>query len=146
MVPKEVIDNAMNYLVISTNSDGGIAYRAKMAGPSRPAITAAAVCCWFNAGEYDNPLALRALEFAKDRIPVGQRIGHWYYAHFYLAQALYLAGEDNWDDYFPKMRDELLRRQREDGSWHDQVGATYSTSLALIILQLPYNQLPIMQR
>lgn len=149
-VPKEVIDSAMNYLKISMNSDGGMAYRANQPGPSRPAITAAAVCCWFNAGEYDNPMAKRAMEFAKDAISARQNVnvqGHWFYAHLYLAQALYLAGPEEWDNYFPSLRDQLLTLQDRDGSWKgDNVGTVYGTSVALIILQLPYNQLPIMQR
>ena len=34
-----------------------------------------------------------------------------------------------------------------DGSWNgDQVGGTYGTAVALLILQLPYKNLPIMQR
>lgn len=147
-VPKEVIDQAMNYLRLSARSDGGIAYRARMQGASRPPITAAAVCCWFNAGDYDNPLARRALRFARQHVTVrNPRGGHYFYAHLYLAQALYLSGPEEWDDYFPKMRDHLIRLQNDDGSWRgDYVGNVYGTAIALIILQLPYNQLPIMQR
>jgi hypothetical protein len=45
------------------------------------------------------------------------------------------------------MRDRLIKNQRKDGSWNDgQVGETYTTSIALIILQLPYKNLPICQR
>ncbi len=147
-VPKQVIDEAMNYLKLSTRSDGGIAYRAQMRGPSRPAITAAAVCCWFNAGDYDNPMAQRALRFSKENIEVRpSRANHYSYAHLYLSQALYLSSEEEWDDYFPRMRENLLRQQREDGSWPgDYVGPVYGTAIALVILQLPFNQLPIMQR
>jgi len=147
-VPKKVIDEAMKYLDISQNSDGGIAYRAGQPGPSRPPITAAAVCCWYNAGEYTNPRARKALDYAKETISINPwRGGHWYYAHLYLAQAIYLAGEDEWDQYFPKIRDQLLALQQEDGSWPDrQVGDVYGTAITLIVLQLPFNQLPIMQR
>jgi hypothetical protein len=147
-VPKQVIDESMKYLEISMNSDGGMAYRANHPGPSRPAITAAAVCCWFNAGQYDNPLAKRALEFALDRIPNDtSRYGHWFYGHLYLAQAVYLSGPEKWEDYFPPLRDLLVGAQSADGSWDDPgVGDVYGTSVALIILQLPFNQLPIMQR
>ena len=147
-VPKEVIDRAMEYLLISANSDGGIAYRAGMRGPSRPAITAAAVCCWFNAGQYDNPLAARALQYARDNIKVDRRgAGHYMYAHLYFAQALHLSGTEHWDVYYPQVRDSLIRLQDTDGSWQgDYVGRVYGTAIALIILQLPYSQLPIMQR
>ncbi|MCA9257274.1 MAG: terpene cyclase/mutase family protein [Phycisphaerales bacterium] len=149
-VPKKVIDRAMGYLEKSVQPDGGIAYRVGMSG-SRPPITAAAVACWFNAGDYENPLARKALRYCKQNIGVGQNQGsvwgHFFYAHLYLSQVMYLSGEKDWDEYFPKMRDHLLSTQNEDGSWNgDSVGQIYGTSIALMILQLPYNNLPIMQR
>lgn len=147
-VPKEVIDMAMDYLVKSQNSDGGIRYSLRQrGGASRAPITAAAVCCWFNAGEYENPLALRALSYSKDTLkPDSAYRGHDYYAHLYLAQAMYTGTDPDWADYFAKRRDFLLDRQNNDGSWWgDSVGDIYGTALALIVLQLPYNQLPIMQ-
>lgn len=148
-VDKHVIDKALAYLELSFRSDGGIAYRARNPGPSRPPITAAAVCCWYNAGDYDNPLAKRALEFCREHIsPEQTTLGFYYYAQLYYAQAVYLSGEPKrWDEYFPKMRDVLLRTQHDDGSWlGDNVGLPYGTALSLTILQLPYNRLPIMQR
>lgn len=148
-VPKKVIDLAMDYLVKSQNSDGGIRYSLNQrGGASRAPITAAAVCCWFNGGEYDNPLAKRALRYCKENIKgdIPYR-GHDYYANLYMAEALYLSSDPDWMDYFTKRRDLLLQSQRPDGSWYgDGVGDIYGTSLALIILQLPFNQLPIMQR
>ncbi len=149
-VPKKVINRAMKYLDKSIQPDGGIAYRVGMTG-SRPPITAAAVACWFNAGQYDNPDALKALRFCKEKIGFGQRSegvwGHFFYAHMYLAQVMYLAGDDEWRVYFPRIRDYLLSIQNEDGSWDgDSVGKVYGTSIALMILQLPYSNLPIMQR
>jgi hypothetical protein len=148
-VPKEVIDKAMGYLDLSMRPDGGIAYRARQPGSSRPPITAAAVLCWYNAGLYDHPNAIKALDYCKKNIGIGvQGVGgHYFYAHLYYAQAMYLSGQANWDWYFPGMRDELLRLQNADGSWEgDSVGKTYGTAVALIIMQLPYNRLPIMQR
>lgn len=148
-VPKDVIDDAMKYLANSQNSDGGIRYSLRQPrGHSRPAITAAAAACWFNAGEYDNPRAKRALEFCKPLIsPRGSQGGHDFYAHLYLAQALYVSDDPYWETYFPQRRDFLLARQRPNGAWQgDSVGEVYGTALALIVLQLPYNQLPIMQQ
>ncbi len=170
-VPKRVIDNAMRYLERSANADGGIRYQVGDTGPSRPAITAAAVACWYNAGIYDDPRPNKALDFIERTLSPGrthttQYFGHYYYAHLYMAQVMYLvgreqgnqatrqpgeeaelAGEDKWEAYFPAMRDRLLGQQSDDGSWPgDQVGPTYGTAVALIILQLPYKHLPIMQR
>ncbi len=148
-VPKDVIDDAMDYLAASQNSDGGIRYSLRQqGGGSRAPITAAAVCCWFNAGEYTNPRAKRALEYSKEHIrPSGTSGGHDYYAHLYLAQALYVASDPYWDEYYPQRRDFLMAQQQTDGSWMgDGVGDVYGTAVALIVLQLPFNQLPIMQR
>lgn len=146
-VPKSVIDDAMGYLDLSQNSDGGIRYTAGQAGRSRVPITAAAVCCWFNAGQYDNPRAKKALAYCKERIPLHAVPGnHVYYAHLYFSQALYVSRDPYWDRYYPARRDYLLAQQRPDGSWvGDAIGDVYGTAVALIFLQMPFNQLPIMQ-
>jgi hypothetical protein len=147
-VPKSVIDEAMGYLVKSLNSDGGIRYAAGMRGASRPAITAAAVCCWYNAGEYDNPTARQALQYCKDHIrPHGTEGGHDFYAHLYMSQALFVSNDPDWPEYYRKRTDFLLAQQQSDGSWEgDYVGDVYGTATALVILQLPFQQVPIMQR
>lgn len=152
-VPKRVIDRAMLYLERSANADGGIRYQVSDTGPSRPAITAAAVACYYNAGQYGHPRAARALEFVEQQLsPMrGQSpryFGHYFYAHLYMSQVMYLAGHEHWQRYYPAMRQVLLTQQNsDDGSWDgDHVGTTYGTAVALIILQLPYKNLPIMQR
>jgi hypothetical protein len=60
---------------------------------------------------------------------------------------LYISNDAYWEKYFPRRRDFLLTSQRAGGGWiGDGVGDIYGTAIALIILQLPYNQLPIMQQ
>ncbi len=152
-VPKRVIDNSMMYLERSANPDGGIRYQVSDTGPSRPAITAAAVACYFNAGQYDNPRATHALEFIEQHLSpkrgdTSRYFGHYFYAHLYMSQVMYLAGQEHWREYYPAMRQVLIGQQdQDDGSWDgDHVGTTYGTAVALIILQLPYKNLPIMQR
>jgi squalene cyclase len=117
-------------------------------GGSRPAITAAAVAVLYNAGRYDDPMAEKALQYAKRTLPInGSNQGHHYYAQLYLAQALYQKGGPEWDEYYAKMAKWLLAQQAQDGSWQgDGVGTTYGTALALTILQLPYALVPIYQR
>lgn len=151
-VPKQVIDGAMKYLDASVKPDGGIAYRADRQGESRPPITAAAVVCWYNAGLYDYPAAAKALDFCKSTVGNGESRGikvwgHFYYAHLYMAQAMWLSGRENWDWYFPAMRDWLVEQQAGDGSWEgDGVGRVYGTAIATFILQIPCGYLPILQR
>lgn len=147
-VPKSVIDGAMKYLLDSQNSDGGIRYTAAQQGASRVPISAAAVACWYNAGDYASPNVKRALEFCKEKIRGDTREpGHDYYTHLYWSQALYVSSDPGWDAYFARRRQFLLAEQQADGSWWgDSVGDVYGTAIALIILQLPYNHVPIMQR
>lgn len=152
-VPKQTITRACQYIEKSANPDGGIRYMASQAPgtPSRPPITAAAVATLYNAGQYENPVALKALEhlnnllFGKGSEEVFA--GHYFYSMFYASQAMYLSGELNWNRHFPGWRDRLLKHQTPTGTWSgDAVGPVYCTSLALLILQLPYGYLPILQR
>ncbi len=149
-VPREVIDKAVNYIEKSANDDGGIRYRARGGGSSRPPITAAAVAVLYNAGRYEHPVAERCLAYLKNLLAgnSGRAFGgHEFYSMLYLAQAMYLSSEDNWRGYFPDTRDRLVKTQQPDGSWMgDSVGTTYGTAIALITLQLPYQYLPILQR
>ena len=150
-VPKQVIDGAIGYLEKSALPGGGITYRADRRGEPRPPITAAAVACWYNAGVYDHPLVEKNLRFVKQQLGRGTNrsatLGHYFYAHFYMAQVMWLSGKQDWEWYFPAMRDRLLALQEPDGSWQgDHVGKVYGAAIALTILQLPYRYLPIMQR
>jgi hypothetical protein len=65
----------------------------------------------------------------------------------YMAQAMYQVHDARYDRYFPALRDSLLQLQASDGSWQgDGVGTVYGTAIACIILQLPFDYLPIFQR
>lgn len=152
-VPKKVIDLSINYLEKCANNDGGIRYRVSSPGQSLPAITAQAVAALYNAGEYEHPVAKKALNYIKNLMRNQNNVtatfgGHSSYATFYAAQAMYLSGDENWDWYYPKLRDHLVRTQnKQDGSWQgDSVGTTYGTACYVICLSLPYNYLPIFQR
>ncbi|GAB4138432.1 MAG: terpene cyclase/mutase family protein [Planctomycetota bacterium] len=148
VVPIKTINSAVGYIKKCANADGSIRYSASSGGEGRPAITAAAVAVLYNAGAYDDPMAEKALQYARKHISITtDNTGHHFYTHLYLSQALYQRGGKDWDDYYSKMSAWLLRQQKRDGSWDgDGVGTTYGTSIALIILQLPYALAPILQR
>ena len=148
-VPYEVIRRAVGYIEASAQRDGGIAYSAQSSG-SNPGITAAACAVLYNAGEYDSKVALRCLDYCRRQIRVdglAQGFGHWFYTQLYLSQAYWQAGERDWDGYYPRVRDHLLRSQGADGSWDgDGVGKVYGTSLAITILTLPFERVPLYMR
>lgn len=148
-VPKSTISRAAKYIENSANPDGGIRYRATGGGSSRPALTAAAVATMYNAGEYENPIAVKCLANLKKHLKAsGGRIsgGHQFYMLLYTAQAMYLSSEENWKGFFPKTRDWLVTSQQSSGAWTGSMGPSYVTSIALLTLLLPYGNLPIFQR
>jgi prenyltransferase beta subunit len=150
-VPKGTIEEAVRYLERCKQPGGGIEYSFGSGSGPRLAISAAAIATLYNAGEYDSKLADDCLNFVwkqfKESKEDWNAFGHGFYAHLYAAQAFYQAGDEYWDDYFPGARDKIVAMQARDGSWNgDGVGPVYGTSVALIILQLPYKFLPIYQR
>jgi hypothetical protein len=151
LVPKSTIERAVKYLELCKTPENGIKYSAATPPQPRLPITAAAVATLYNAGDYDSPLANACLKYVWDQFKAKQGTwtkggGHDFYAHLYAAQAFYQAGDKYWDDYFPRVRDQLLSMQQPDGSWSGEIGPVYATSIALIILQLPYKLVPIYQR
>jgi len=152
LVPRGTIDEAVRYIERCSTPEGGIMYSLGAGGGARLSISAAAVATLYNAGEYDAPVAKRCLDYVWDRFQGGgdrwNKDGHSFYCQLYAAQAFYLSGDEYWDKYFPPIRDHLLSAQNKaDGSWEgDGIGKTYGTSIALIILQLPYKFLPVYQR
>ena len=66
-VPKEIIDKAVKYIKKCTGPDGGVRYNlAGGGGGGRPPITAAAVACLFNAGDYDSQYVPKLLNYCQE--------------------------------------------------------------------------------
>lgn len=150
-VPKQVIDRAIKYIQNCTNSDGGVQYSSKSGGGSRPPITAAAIACLFNAGEYDNKFVPKLLAYCKRNPqlanPASGGSGHWHYAHYYYSQVMYRESGEDWESYRDKIYRKIISEQAGDGSWSQgYVGAVYTTSINLTVLQLENAYLPIYQR
>jgi hypothetical protein len=151
LVPAAVIEEAVRYLDKCRTPEGGIQYSLGSGGGPRLPISAAAVATLYNAGRFDGPIATDCLKYVWDqfRNNEGWSKGgsHDYYAHLYASQGFYMAGDAYWDEYFPKARDQLLAQQQPDGSWNgDGIGQVFGTSVAAIILQLPFKFLPVFQR
>jgi hypothetical protein len=149
-VPKGTISEAVKYLERCRCPDGGIRYSLDSGPPSRPAISCAALATLYNAGEYESKLADDLLAYVTKLFDLNKGnfniTGHDFYTNLYASQAIYQTGDKNWDNYFPPIRDHLLKTQNRDGSWDGDVGPIFGTSVSLVILQLPYKFLPIYQR
>jgi hypothetical protein len=149
-VPKEIIDKAVAYIKKCTGADGGVRYNSMGAGGGgRPPITAAAIACLYNAGDYDSEYVPKLLGYCKKNLGniSNQNFGHWHYAHFYYSQVLYREGGKEWEEYRDKIFARIVSQASGDGSWNqDNIGVVYTTAVNLVILQLPKATLPIFQR
>jgi hypothetical protein len=151
VVPKEVIDQAVRYIRNCTLPDGGVQYSSK-GGGGRPAISAAAIACLFNAGEYDSEYVPKLLKYCDNNLSdiSNQGFGHWHYAHYYFAQVKYREGGETWKTYRDKIHSKLISEVTDNGKhafWQQgYIGPIYTTSINLAILQLENAALPIYQR
>ena len=147
-VPQECIQAAVNYLRKSQNSDGGFSYKLD-GGPSRFALTAAAVVAFYNSGIDANS----ELDKAFNYFQVGQFESgaifdnYFFYSHYYSAQAFWHRGQDLWRGWYRGLTTRILSMQQKDGRWIDAgQGSDFATAMACLILNTPRSVLPIYQR
>ena len=147
-VPAPVMNKAVDYLKKCQNADGGIRYSIHTGQTSSVALTSAGVEVFMMAGRYGADETKRATDYLKKTLDPKQTQGyHDFYTNFYGAQAMFQIGGDSWTRYFPAIRDRYLTQQSSDGSWRgDDVGSTYRTAIATMILAMPYRYLPIFQK
>jgi hypothetical protein len=147
-VPRETIDRCTEYVKRSQNADGGFMYMIQ-GGQSAFPRSAAGVVALYSAGIYEGPEIKKGLDYLMGFLPQGSdfnRESHYFYGHYYAVQAMWHAGGAYWNRWYPAIRDALIARQGDDGSWMDSICQEYGTAMACIILQMPNNYLPIFQR
>jgi squalene cyclase len=146
-VPDATLKKALAYVESCYNpSIGGFSYQPGGRGPGF-ARSAAGTCVLFLAGEYNAKQIPRAVEYLKQNFESHQ---HFYYGHYYAAHAMHQVGGKEWEAWYKKLTAYFLPRQSPDGSWSTtsrrEVGPVYQTSIAVIVLSVPANYLPIFQR
>ncbi len=143
-VPDETREKCIDYVRKSQNANGSFRYTLQ-GGHSTFAMTAAGVTSLYSAGIYDSDQVTKALKHLMQYKPSGAGTGgHYFYGHYYAVQAMWHAGGDYWNTWYPAIRDELVGRQGSDGSWPASIaGPEFGTAMACIILQIPLNFLPV---
>ncbi|MDB5353090.1 MAG: hypothetical protein JWN86_4337, partial [Planctomycetota bacterium] len=147
-VPKETVEACIRYVKQSQNPDGGFRYMLNSSGSAFPR-SAAGVVALYSAAIYEAKEVDAGVAYLKNHLNEvrgGGRNGHYLYGQYYAAQAMWIRGGDDWNQWYPAVRDELIHRQIAQGAWSDSFGSEYGTAMALIILQVPNNYLPIFQR
>ena len=152
-IDKSVVDKCVEYIRGCKLPDGGFCYqKGKPATGSLFPRSAAAVVGLYSAGIYEGEIIEKGLKYLMRYLPAGPRVNfdirpdHYLYGHYYAALAMWTAGGQYWTEWFPAIRKELLARRNPAGVWEDYNGTAYGTAIACIILQLPNNYLPIMQK
>jgi hypothetical protein len=149
-VPRETVAACIDYVKHSQNPDGGFRYMLSGGPSSDFPRSAAGVVALQSAGEYDSKEirdGIAYLRHSNHGIRFGRRNNHYFYGQYYAAQAMWIRGGEDWAEWFPAVREELLKRQSPVGYWPDNsVCSEYGTAMALVVLQIPNNYLPIFQR
>ena len=149
-VSEEVRDRTLDYVYKSQKSDGSFQYMLR-GGRVSLALTAAGVVSLYSAGIYEGEEIEKALSWLNKNRPTGQggqsvSPMNYYYAHYYGVQAMWhaqLKHPEYWNAWYPAIREELLAKSH-DGIWDDpRVCREFATAMSCIILQMPYNFVPV---
>lgn len=156
---RDVIARAISYVRHCHNGDGSFGYQGPGSGwganGGAEGIPRCAAGCMSLIGsgitDTADPVLGPGLRFLRRGVLLhlrGQGDYYWY-GQYYAAQALFHSPDpQDWDDYWAKAWPIITANQGSDGLWSrsDSVGPAYNTAMALIILQIPNNYLPIFQR
>ncbi|RCS54220.1 squalene--hopene cyclase [Bremerella cremea] len=135
-------------------------------GKASLAMAAAGVVCLQEFGQYDDwriqkNMAIIHAEIAKLKEKENRQNGRLpfdAYTLYYVGQALYQVGGEDWERSYPILRDAVVESQvvrpgnlREDGHWNagahvgGKPGDLYGTAVGCFILAMPNRYLPILQ-
>ena len=144
-VPDEIRQKCIEYVKRSQNSNGSFRYTMQ-GGHTTFAMTAAGVTSLYSAGIYEGEQVEKGIEYLMKFKPNGaqQGGGHYFYSNYYAVQAMWHAGGKYWDEWYPLIRDQLVKNQAAEGSWRSsEAGAEFGAAMACIILQIPFNYVPV---
>lgn len=148
MVPNESIKRVVSYLEGAQNmASGGFSYAPTGKGVSIACsgggLYVAQLC-----GERDSEMVKAGIRYLTN-LPdtVFTKTGHYYYTHYYAIQAMVQAGDEEYAEWYPKIRDALVEKQSKNGAWPaERAGMAQSTTMAILILGTPHRFIPIYQR
>jgi hypothetical protein len=172
-VPKAVIEKATKYCMDATAADGGVAFSAAAGGPQgfgQPISSAVAATTLMTLPRRPGKLpgwvanAKRGLPNLPATMPINANStnGFAMQQHLIFARVVHGLGDEGHRQLDPKAQESALLRwsphreqlfkflktaQKDDGHWEDQsIGDTFSSAIALIMLQLDNNYIPAFSR
>ena len=160
---QDAITKALAYVRRCANGDGSFAYMASSAGNwgtnGAEGVPRTAAGCMSLIGSGINQLsdptlgpAMRFLlkHFSAHLKGADKGAEHYFwYGQYYTAQVMFHSPDTtDWERYWQQAAPVIAARQDRNGLWlsGEGPGPVYNTAMALIILQIPNNYLPIFQR
>ena len=157
----DALDRAEVYVRRCATGNGSFSYQAGSGGmdgwgtngPEGIPRTAAGSMCLISAGKTDaaDVNLGPALLFLRRNVSahLHTATNYFWYGEYYSAQALFHSPDpSDWDAYWQQAVPVIVGRQDDSGQWTqgEGPGPAYATAMALIILQIPNNYLPIFER
>lgn len=104
-------------------------------------------------GKEDEPIAKKAFAdvcqlVGKDNTPFSSAGGEEYLAFHLITETMLQRGGQEWAEWYPVVRNKIIKVQNTDGSWtgrHCITSRTFCTAAALLVLTAPNRYLPISQ-
>jgi hypothetical protein len=161
-VRDDVIADALSfvrsaYLEIAPGKAGYV-YRPGISREPEPSVTGVALCIRAILDRPDDVQTAATLAYLEAFPPAwgGDQYKQFYFlASFYLAQGMFQVGGPAWERHRAAVEEVLVTRQAGDGSWPFPpdnapqtrlAGAAYPTALAILVLSLDRQYLPVYQR
>jgi hypothetical protein len=160
-VEDESIEAAMRFInsaFVEGPEGAGFVYHPGVSQKPEPGVTGTAVFIKSLFERQADERTDKALAFLASYPPSwggSQYNGYFFFSAFYMTQGMFQVGEPEWSRYLAPMRALLIEHQAGDGSWPyppDDVhqgrlaGPAYPTAMAVLILSLEKQYLPMYQR
>ena len=149
------ISSALRFLASTQHRNGGFGYtNENPAGfgrnPNTPhTLTGAGTLCFQqHKGNKDSHVVKGIKHIAENSVFSFSNNTANLYEHYYSSQVMINKGGKEWTDYNNLIRDELIKAQKDDGTWPRTAGigsqseSMYSTALATLMLEVYYRFLP----
>ncbi len=136
----------------------GFVYRPGVSKTPEIGVTGAAVFIKRILEDELDSKAKRGVKLLREHTPSWggkQYKGYFYLGTFYIEQGLFQVGGEAWKSFKPAIQKVLLEHQKGDGHWgfppdnkkeSRLAGEAYSTAMAILILSLDKQYLPMYQR
>ncbi len=150
-VPVKTVHGATKFLDF-VQSESGARYGYTSPGSGQATTAIGLLCRMYLGWKRDNPALKRGIDYLDE---VGPSKTNMYY-NYYATQVMHQYGGESFQRWDARMRDWLVKEQKteghEAGSWYiaghfaAKGGRLYSTSMATMILEVYFRQLPIYTR